>query len=58
MELEEGGTFDGQQGFPQPSSLLITGTFNSGGQQYPQCLVCSLSSAFSPPPTTFLSDFE
>ena len=38
MGFEKGGsygTFDGQQGFPQPSAPPLAGTFGSGGQQYP-----------------------
>jgi hypothetical protein len=38
MGFEKGGsygTFDGQQGFPQPSAPPLAGTFSSGGQQYP-----------------------
>ncbi|KAG0564985.1 hypothetical protein M758_8G150400 [Ceratodon purpureus] len=38
MGFEKGGsygTFEGQQGFPQPSAPPLAGTYSNGGQQYP-----------------------
>ena len=59
MGFEKGGsygTFEGQQGFPQPSAPPLAGTYSNGGQQYP--IVPGMSFSHSLLPATFVSRFE